>query len=232
MKSLIAIALASLAFAACSTPSAYTERKFLEGEPDPALKAKDIFDALKRNDTLEKQGVNKATGEKTTWNTNVEISLAPFTPPLLAARAREEIEEKAFKERWDEKKKAAEMKAFLAKRKGGKGEQCFDMQIDFSDSGGVTGVAPAELELKTWYAKVIQGANSKDLTFDTNPTCLITTTRQATTYGISTTRRFYCPTTACTKMALDLTQPFKVEFDIRYEKDLVPLVLEWKGVKQ
>lgn len=238
---------------ACATlgggQSASTPKAYLDGEPDPKTKATDIRDALSRRVHIlrsrdlgknEKTSGTVSNSTKTTIPSGTSIQLVPVTPPYLIASTRDSVEDEGYKQRWSEEKKNAEFKKRLADRKSKelKNQQCFEATITTPDFILVKDVFPNGTKLKFWHLELEQNQSKSPLKSDENLTCIISTGSVSyanntgnSDYHSATNRLYTCPTLYCSKMSIDYLKPFKVNVDPRFEKDLIPVELEWKGSK-
>ncbi len=185
---------------------------FLSGNNPKAAKAEDMRKDLERS------------AGSSGWVFNVRIYATPVTRPYAEAKAREAVEESAFKEKWPEDKKDKELATMIkAATKDLDNKLCFDITIRTND--------PSAIDSKVWHGDLkVEGEAPLSVKFSEFVGYSNTTHTARTSGGytsVSKTTSYNMFGSACTDKPANLTKPFQLSVDPRYEKNLKPLILTW-----
>lgn len=154
----------------------------------------------------------------------MRITATPVTRPYAEAKARESIEDSAFKEKWADDRKAKELASALkAAIKDFEKKTCFDIKIGTNH--------PNAIDSKVWHGDInVAGEAPLPVKFS-EFIGYSNTTHTATTSGgytsVSKNTQYNMFGNACTDKPADLAKPFQLAIDPRYEKNLKPLILTW-----
>jgi hypothetical protein len=231
MKALFALSISMLVLAGCAMPARSSKVEFLSGTQTTATE-KEILENIARSATIKKKG--PLMGEQLKFknekgynevSTTTEVVVYPYSQPVLHARLSKSVAEAGFKAGWSQAKIDAEVKSQVANETARltKGKSCFAVEITTKN--------PEAIDLKNWKATLTTNEKSYPLTFTKGQGYTV-----PATYAQALQNRNIAVATgdivsyvdACTKAPVDITQNLKLEFEPRFELDVLPSQIAWK----
>jgi hypothetical protein len=200
-----------------------------------------LKDLVREADVQKKIGLTSAEAESGLWKenyrkypANTSVRVYPYTEPLLIARSTEHATDQGFKEAWSAQKVNSERERMIAKSlKQVSGRQCFSFEIS-SDNRDAT-------ETKYWSATLRQDGADQNLAFskgdgfieETKTLSSVTNpVGNMTTGTVRTNRKYYFFAEACAAAPINLLQSFSIELEPRFQRNLLPLRLDWLATKK
>ncbi len=166
----------------------------------------------------------KPDGRLSKKSTYTKIEMIPCSEFYIKTKTISEVNDQAYKEKWDEAKKSKTLTAKLKEAESlFKATTCFQVYL--------FGKTESSVDIKAWHGDLILADNTKrkldfiqGLGYETKKTYLYTDKYSSDVYDV---RDYSYFTFACTNKLENLTLPFSVEIDARIAKDTIPVTLKW-----